>query len=475
MLKGLVRLGFAVFALIIGVNLYGASIGQDTALGFAESWLSSQGNPVVADGVAREISGVVPVEAEGVTYGYAVNFAPEGFMVVSSDDRINPVLYYNGTGSYVASPENPLFWLIVADMEVRLSVADEEAPEGETRGAEELPEYYQGARDEWGRYLNAGETRAWQTATIEDIWVDSFVTTQWGQNTIFDADSGNIYAVFNYYTPTPTPNGPEFQEGNPNNSVTGCVATAFAQILKYYEWPQGRVNFSNGVTVGDKSNMMQRTYHLTLDSMGGDGMGGPHNWSLMIDKPGAKRTDPKFQEASDENYRMIGRLLRDAGVAVGMNYYHTNAGESGSNFSAAGFRRFGYTTNSVAGGTSKMDIVRANLDARRPLPVSIWAAINLGSASSGHAIFIDGYGTHNGRWFYHMNMGWNGGSDGWYNFDEHFAAAWNRNISVNCPNVYRNMTLQDHEDLDGSILSGRVTDANGVPVAGVKASSARRA
>ena len=470
MLKGLVRLGIAVFALIFGVNLYGASIGQDTALGFAESWLSSQGNPVVADGVAREISGVVPVEAEGVTYGYAVNFAPEGFMVVSSDDRINPVLYYNGTGSYVASPENPLFWLIVADMEVRLSVAEEEAPEGETRGAEELPEYYQGARDEWGRYLNAGETRAWQTATIEDIWVDSFVTTQWGQNTIFDADSGNIYAVFNYYTPTPTPNGPEFQEGNPNNSVTGCVATAFAQILKYYEWPQGRVNFSNGVSVGDKSNMMQQTYYLTLDSMGGDGMGGPYNWSLMIDKPGAKRTDPKFQEASDENYRMIGRLLRDAGVAVGMNYYHTNAGESGSNFSAAGFRRFGYTTNSVAGGTSKMDIVRANLDARRPLPISIWAAINLGSASSGHAIFIDGYGTHNGRWFYHMNMGWNGGSDGWYNFDEHFASAWNRNISVNCPNVYRNMTLQDHEDLDGSILSGRVTDANGVPVAGVKAS-----
>lgn len=130
MLKGLVRLGIAVFALIIGVNLYGASIGQDTALGFAESWLSSQGNPVAADGVAREVSGVVPVEAEGVTYGYAVNFAPEGFMVVSSDDRINPVLYYNGTGSYVASPENPLFWLIVADMEVRLSVAEEEAPEG---------------------------------------------------------------------------------------------------------------------------------------------------------------------------------------------------------------------------------------------------------------------------------------------------------------------------------------------------------
>ena len=470
MLKGLVRLGIAAFALVLGVNLYGALVEEETALQLAQGWLSSQGNPVVQDGVAREVSGVVTIEEKGVVYGYAVNFAPEGFMVVAADDRISPVLFYNNEGAFDPSPANPLRWITIGDMTGRLALADEECPEKKLRGAEaELPEYYQESQNEWAKYT-AHKTRAWQTATIENIWVPYFTKTKWSQGSITDANTGTTYACYNYYTPTPTVDGPAWEEGNPHNSVSGCTATTLAQVIRYYEWPQKRLGtFTKTISVGAKDNMMKKVYKVDMVSLGGDGNGGAYDWSLMTYNPGASRTKADFQESGDENYKMIGRLMRDAGVSIGVHYYCNVGGETSGNVSTAAFKNFDFVSRSSSG--SAMDAIRASLDARRPVPVSIWAAINLSEGSAGHSIYIDGYGTHNGRWFYHMNMGWgDGGSNGWYNLDEHFASTWGKSVSINAVNIYRNMKLQPNESLTGSIISGRVTDANGTPVAGVKAS-----
>ena len=54
-------------------------------------------------------------------------------------------------------------------------------------------------------------------SSIPDVRVAPLVKTKWGQ--------GN--SVWNYYTP--------------NNYVCGCVATAAAQIMKYFEWPKTSV------------------------------------------------------------------------------------------------------------------------------------------------------------------------------------------------------------------------------------------
>lgn len=466
MLKGIIRLSLAAFALVIGMNVYAASIDQDTAKLFATSWLSSQGNPVVADGAAREIAAAIPVEAEGFTYAYAVNFAPKGYMVVASDDRVSPVLFYSADGAFVNDTSFPLYSLVILDMKARLAAADAEAPEAEVRAGAELPEYYKENRDEWKRYLS-DDTRAWGVATIEDIWVEPFTKTLWSQSTITDATTGVTSACYNYYTPTPTPEGPVFEEGNTANAVSGCTATTVAQIVRYFEWPQVRLpNMSNDVTVGADDNMMKKAYPLTLKLMGGDGKGGAYDWSLMTYAPGVAKTDAAYQEYNQSNIKMIGRLLRDAGVANGMHYYGNNNGESAGNVSPNSFTFFDMKATSGGNG---FVAIRSNLDARRPVPVSISPAIPKENGS-GHSIYTDGYGTHNGRWFYHMNFGWGGGSNGWYNFDEHFAATWSKSISVDAANIYRNEILQDNESISGSILSGRVTDANGTPVAGVKVS-----
>ncbi len=475
MLKRLVRLGIAVFALILGVNLQAATVTQEQALAFAKGWLASESNPVAADGVAREVSGeVVSVEENGTVYGYAVSFAPQGFLVVSPDTRVAPVLFYSNEGAFDNASGNPLRWLIVADVANRLAVADEEYDESskKTRGASDdaTAQYYQRNASEWNQYTSTKKTRSMQTATIDDIWVDYFTKTKWSQGATYDLNSGTTYACYNYYTPTPTVDGPKEEPGNPNNSVVGCTATTTSQIIRYFEWPQKRVKtFTGTVTVGSSKNMMKKSYPLTRTSMGGTGEGGAYNWSLMTLNPGAKYTKPDYQEANEDNYKEIGRLCSDVGLALGVAYYSSNAGETSGNVRPSAFEKFDYKAGYGAGNT--YDAIRASLDARRPVPLGIYAAINLSDGSSGHSIYADGYGTHNGRWFYHFNMGWgDGGSNGWYNLDEHFAAAWGNSVGINAINIYRNMTLQSNEDLGGVIISGRVTDANGVPVAGVKAS-----
>ncbi len=54
-------------------------------------------------------------------------------------------------------------------------------------------------------------------ASVSDVWVAPLVGSAWGQS----SESGNL--CYNYFTP--------------NNWPSGCVATAMAQLMRYYEYP----------------------------------------------------------------------------------------------------------------------------------------------------------------------------------------------------------------------------------------------
>ena len=68
-----------------------------------------------------------------------------------------------------------------------------------------------------------------------------------------------------------------------------------------------------------------------------------------------------------------------------------------------------------------------------------------------------------------MNYGWAGAGDAWYNKEEVYNSAWTPSFGWAMGNLYR-QKLQPNDNLGGQIISGRVTDANGNPVAGVKVS-----
>ncbi len=92
-------------------------------------------------------------------------------------------------------------------------------------------------------------------------------------------------------------------------------------------------------------------------------------------------------------------------------------------------------------------VVIPNCDARIPMLMSV-------SGADGHAVLVDGYGYSAGDFCMHVNLGWGGSGDAWYipPYIEDFTI-----INGFVFNIFTNKT--------GSILSGRVLDASGAPIA----------
>ena len=460
-----IRFSLAMMAALVCLSvgsLKAASVDSATASLFVGNWLQAANNPVVADGIERTLTDPQAITMPGSdeVLAYAINLKPYGFVIVAADTLINPVVMHSAGGQYDPDPRNPLVSLVLTDMATRKA-----AVETELRSAEQS-EYYAANEGAWSKYTS--ETRSKGANVLQEVWVDKLVQTEWGQNTV------NGQAVFNYYTPTVAADGTvTWEEGNAINAVSGCTATTLAQLMNYYRWPQKAIGNQQGtVRIGTKDNQVGTTLTVTRNYRGGNGHGGAYNWDLMVNCPSiTDKTDPRYQELTDESIRAMGALLADAGLTNGMHYYSTNYGDaSGANVSATRCKeRLGYYGANTFSASDRTQI-RAALDAHRPWAVSISSPNDI-FGEEGHSILCDGYGRVDGRWYYHLNMGWNGGSDGWYNLEDYFEAGslWSNGISCQWGNIYRQQ-LQTNDAESGKIIAGRVTDANGNPVAGVKVS-----
>jgi hypothetical protein len=69
-------------------------------------------------------------------------------------------------------------------------------------------------------------------------------------------------------------------------------------------------------------------------------------------------------------------------------------------------------------GCGLADIVRWEIRASRPLVVYFNDILRVRIVRTGHAAVVDGIAEDNGRLFVHINFGWGGASDGWYDFEE---------------------------------------------------------
>ena len=158
---------------------------------------------------------------------------------------------------------------------------------------------------------------------------------------------------------------------------TGCVATAMGQVMKYHSFPN--------------------TY----------------NWNLILDNYTGFETTQEIQA--------VASLMLDIGNAVNMSYTC-----GGSNANTCGqvpnafTGTFGFTSaNSCVNFTSTS--FKSEIDLDRPV---IFRGEN---STSGHAWVGDGYEEYHicevidGQvygwtyFYYHMNWGWNGSQNGWFN------------------------------------------------------------
>ncbi len=419
-MKGWIRkVGMGVF--LMGMTAQGMPVAADEAAGAVRGWLHIRAEPL-GEKLSATIRFVETVENEfGTVLFHVVSLEPEGFVICSADTAIEPILVFSATGHYDGNPNNPLVALIRRDAQGRLERAKTASAKAKNEVASRSASKWDVLRDSAeGRRLKRGSG----LSSVDDPRVDPFILSTWSQGTV-----GGV-ACYNYYTPP-------YAAGSSSNYVCGCNNTAFGQLMRYFRYPTQ--------AVGTESFPIEVDGVSTMRSLrGGDGLGGAYRWDLMPLVPVTPSTAER---------QAIGALCADIGVASDTSYAAdgSSAGTYESTLKEVFF--FG-NARYVSGQSCLAEAVRPNLDARLPVLMSIWCS------AGGHAVLCDGYGFNLESAYYHLNLGWGGLKDAWYNLPDvdtdYYAFDTLRGFECN---IYTNGT--------GEILSGRVLD-DGVPVEGAE-------
>lgn len=296
----------------------------------------------------KSVSGEVPA------YYVFPNGEGKGFTVVSGDDRLPEVVGYSDKGTYDEEnlPSNYVgFMKAYEEMVGQLD-------NGDSRASASIAE------------AKALRSSGYQQPTVAPL----LGSIQWNQMTPYN----NMCPMYN----------------STDRSVTGCVATAMAQVMMYYQYPKSLQT--------DIPAYVTRTNHLSIPQIN---KGESYDWNNML---------PQY--ASDEplNYTdaqaaAVAKLLYHCGVACEMDYDSS----SGANVTPAILSTyFGYDSDLMQDLNRDVftlaewsQIMDKELTAKRPILYSGR------SSDGGHEFVCDG---SDGNGLYHINWGWGGYQDGYF-------------------------------------------------------------
>ena len=347
------RLTLFLVALLFGVAAGAQSVDVATAQ-------KAGANFLLAKGLIKQVDtldlSMTYTSADGRFNCFYVFNVAEGFVLVAADMRSVPILGYSFNGNFLWNdlPANFSGWLEGYRLGIEQGIRSN-VPENDSLA------YLWKCLIEGSYKLASGAK--------DDTYL---LGTTWSQG------SG-----YNNYCPV--------MDGD--HVVVGCVATAMAQIIRYWEYPHrpfGSFSYRHS-TYG-----IQAVDFDTVD----------YDYTLMPDHIGRRST------AAERD--MVSRLCYHCGVTVQMNYQnpsHTSGSGAQSSKVPDALRHFGYTGTRYVSRTTINDdsqwrvLIRHEIDAQRPIYYSG------ASEEYGHAFVLDGYSTQNK---FHFNWGWGGQSDGFY-------------------------------------------------------------
>ncbi len=173
------------------------------------------------------------------------------------------------------------------------------------------------------------------------------------------------------------------------NTYTGCVATAMAQVMKYHNWPpkgSGIVSYKWGDAYLSL-NIGKSTY----------------DWDNMLDDYSGTYTDSQADA--------VATLMRDCGYSVSMDYGTSASGAYSENVAGALLKYFDYDASLSFYHRQYFSLYEWESMIYEQLE-SVGPVYFSGSNdSAGHAFVCDGY---EGDGFFHFNWGWSGISDGYF-------------------------------------------------------------
>ncbi|MCU0913250.1 MAG: C10 family peptidase [Planctomycetes bacterium] len=391
------------------------------------------GNQVIRTETFREDSGV-PIY-------HVVYLHPFGYVIVSADDQVEPIVGFAAEGGYGEAPDDLPGALVTNDLSTR-TAAVQTAP---ARSGIAVQAGEPGAREKWIRLWSVAqapglELRIADLSAVSDVRVAPLVKSAWSQGRVCNRGGYNLYTPYQY--------------------PAGCVAIAMAQVMRYHRAPRapflGNPVMDFPVIV---DGVEQRRDHLR----GGDGTGGKYLWDLLALMPDCS-TAPAELHA-------IGALCYDAGLASGMKYAANGSATNLEKARNALLHTFCYAhaiegrSNANMDGEQLRRMLNPNLDARLPVILGMRHT----DTKNAHAAIVDGYGYIGFAGFetayHHLNLGASGNYDLWYNLPD----VDSRNPGPY--NIIRGCLYNVFPVATGEIVSGRVLDRAGHPVSGVTVST----
>ena len=327
----LLRRSFLILSLLLSVTAnYADNVDFNTALRIARTYVN------ISKTAAQNVKTRAAATATQQPYYVFNDDAGKGFVVVAGDDKMGKVLAYSKEASIDMANLNP--------------------------EARYLFDSYRQMYEELGKNKTL-TTRAGAATKAADA-VQPLLKSKWGQD--------YPYSKLTQY-------------------VTGCVATAVAQVMYYHKWPaQGKG---------------QESYTVKFDNTvrSADFTKSHYDWDNMLPDYNRRNVTTKQEDA-------VALLMNDVGIATNMQYTDRASGTQSYMAERALRNYFDYDASMVTRANEGVDnfieIVKKELRNGFPLYIS-----GDSRSGGGHAWVCDGFDKED---MFHMNFGWNGQANGYY-------------------------------------------------------------
>ena len=298
---------------------------------------------------------------------YAFNAANgNGFVIVAGDDRVKPILAYSTTGRFDPNDISDGFEFMLNDFRQDIQYVRDnniEAPDD--------------IKAEW---KSVAENGVIKQGSRNRIVVGPLCQTLWHQNFPYNSQC------------------PEDPEGHGGHVYAGCVATAMAQVMKFWNWPAqgtGTHTYNPSGYAQQTANFGATEYHfelmpLTLDSL-----------------------------SVEEDYYYIAQFQHHCGIAVDMQYSGHGSGAYSDDVPDALRTYFRYSCDDhitnygdwyPGWGYSNEEWIQMLKDGGLDEGMPLYYSGQDDDFQGGHAFVCDGYDEND---YFHFNWGWNGKDDAW--------------------------------------------------------------
>ena len=293
---------------------------------------------------------------------YVFNSGTEGFVIIAGDDAYRPVIGYSNESAFDAKNIPPALAYHLAGIAENINRL-------RTRGNAVASPL---VAAEWESVLRHGRLLSRNGGR----GVDYLCQTKWDQN-----------YPYNYCCP-------EDPDGPGGHTYVGCLATAMAQLMRFWALPAQGIG--SHCYINEDYGEICADFGATT-----------YDWDNMVNS--------LDNNSPEEEKLAVGTLGFHCGVTIDMGYGPDGSGGGSGTIPAVMHQYFDYSEANVQYRRDDFETETWKRMVREQFDMG-WPMYYGGCEDGGcHAFVCDGYDDFD---MFHFNLGWGGGSNGWYLIDE---------------------------------------------------------